>query len=100
MSLVYEQCTEFQQSVSQHFRTSVSKKTQYPALIELPVSNGSQDNRTTFTTPLLGTVCVSKSVSKIHDQQIMHVPLLVVILLSTWNVFDELAIDVFIYEST
>ena len=45
-------------------------------------------------------VCVSKSVSKIHDQQIMHVPLFVMILLSTWNVFDELAIDVFIYEFT
>ena len=45
-------------------------------------------------------ISVSKSVSKIHDQQIMHVPLTVVILLSTWNVFDELAIDVFIYEFT
>ena len=74
MSLVYEQCTDFQQSVSQHSRTSVSKKTKHSAPIELPVFSCSQDNKTASEPPLLGTVCVSKSVSKIHDQQIMHVP--------------------------
>ena len=47
-------------------------------------------NRITESTPTLGTVCVSQSVSKIHGQQIMHFPHTCHDFLETRNVFDEL----------
>ena len=83
-SRTYEPCIDDRQSVSQPYRTSKTEKDTaviacraYQHTIEIVYNiplKSYTSARQWINQPLLGTVCVSQSVSKIHGQQIMSFP--------------------------